>query len=386
MRNPISSSRMLAVVVAASASGALAQGVSTEVVRDTRERVNERTEEAAGRGVEAIADDSEVPVRDDGYGGNTNDGGAELPGAAPEAYLVKPGDTLWTLSQRFLNNPWYWPKVWSYNQQFDNPNWIYPGSTVRFYPGAAPVEVNDAEEPAFENVDMGGFEAGRLNDYSASLASRRRTFFVPADQLNEAGVVLNSPEEKQMLSINDRTYMQLRQRGNPGDTYQLYRSMRDLYHPVTKAKLGSIVELVGESRLDQNGDGQSLGTIVAAWNSIERGDRIGQLPVEVENVSVVPNTKAVKGYLVDAGPLTRNYMGENFIVIVDKGSSDGVAAGNIFTFTKKLDGFTKESTGLIEEDVGQAIVIEVNKTTSTALVMRTSRELTPGLRAEMRLP
>ena len=28
----------------------------------------------------------------------------------PDTYTIKPGDTLWDLSGRFLNNPWYWPK------------------------------------------------------------------------------------------------------------------------------------------------------------------------------------------------------------------------------------------------------------------------------------
>ena len=34
---------------------------------------------------------------------------------APETYTIQPGDTLWNLSAKFLNNPWYWPKVWSIN-------------------------------------------------------------------------------------------------------------------------------------------------------------------------------------------------------------------------------------------------------------------------------
>src|SRR6266542_3358013 len=55
----------------------------------------------------------------------------------PDTYTVKPGDTLWDLSGRFLNNPWYWPKIWSYNPWITNQHWIYPGNLLKFFPGEA---------------------------------------------------------------------------------------------------------------------------------------------------------------------------------------------------------------------------------------------------------
>jgi len=43
-----------------------------------------------------------------------------------EEHTVVPGDTLWDLCAKYLNNPWYWPRVWSYNPEISNPHWIYP--------------------------------------------------------------------------------------------------------------------------------------------------------------------------------------------------------------------------------------------------------------------
>ena len=79
---------------------------------------------------------------------------------APDEYTIQKGDTLWDLSQKFLNNPWYWPKIWSLNPGIENPHWIYPGNKLRIVPGEggaqSPAQVQ-AEEPE------GGIDATALN-------------------------------------------------------------------------------------------------------------------------------------------------------------------------------------------------------------------------------
>ena len=57
-----------------------------------------------------------------------------VPGT-PDEYTIQKGDTLWDLSQKFLSNPWYWPKIWSLNPSIENPHWIYPGNKLRIVPG-----------------------------------------------------------------------------------------------------------------------------------------------------------------------------------------------------------------------------------------------------------
>ena len=67
---------------------------------------------------------------------------AALADETPTIYTIVPGDTLWGLSQRFLNDPYYWPNLWAGNQTIGNPHFIYPGQRLRVYSDR--IEIEDA--------------------------------------------------------------------------------------------------------------------------------------------------------------------------------------------------------------------------------------------------
>src|SRR5207237_3979988 len=64
--------------------------------------------------------------------------GAQAPSApltlrpdAPDRYVVVPGDTLWSISQRYTDSPWRWPELWGLNKdEIRNPHLIYPGYVI----------------------------------------------------------------------------------------------------------------------------------------------------------------------------------------------------------------------------------------------------------------
>lgn len=67
---------------------------------------------------------------------------------APTTYVVKKGDTLWDISNIFLDKPWLWPELWRNNVQIENPHLIYPGDMLklRYEDGQAVIElVRDPE-------------------------------------------------------------------------------------------------------------------------------------------------------------------------------------------------------------------------------------------------
>jgi hypothetical protein len=56
--------------------------------------------------------------------------GAQLRANHPDSYTVHRGDTLWSISARFLSKPWLWPEIWQANPQVRNPHLIYPGDVL----------------------------------------------------------------------------------------------------------------------------------------------------------------------------------------------------------------------------------------------------------------
>src|SRR5512140_1889384 len=171
-------------------------------------------------------------------GADVTDQGQVRPGKQPvgkesapgEVHTVIKGDTLWDLSQQYLGNAWYWPKVWSYNPEIANPHWIYPGNEVRFFPGEEvptrdPTEQMPAEDQVKPATDLNPDEGtefvedtagdeievvGQIGRAPPKAVFILRNTFVTPREVEEAGNIVGSFAEKLILSAPDEMYVKVR--------------------------------------------------------------------------------------------------------------------------------------------------------------------------------
>jgi len=357
-------------------------------------------------------------------GGPGAAGPEAAPGAAqpPDTYTVKPGDTLWDLSGRFLNNPWYWPKVWSYNPEITNPHWIYPGNVVRFFPSAeeAPTRVEpvapvaaaeeeqvsaprELEELSRGRIDrpeqlgdddavavVGPYKVGHVPSRPAPI---RRDSFMTRMQLEEAGRIVGAFEEKLILTHLDKIYARFKDRGavRVGQTYAIYRSEGPIHHPKTGEPVGYKTLILGQARVTRLDDKAATLLITAAYDAIDRGDYLGPWSDRlVKAIQLRPNQAAVEGYIVAVTPSVLTSVGESNVVYLDRGQADGVEEGNTFQVLRSGDRSVAPpdrptyDARLPLEVVGTLVVYDVKERNSSAFVTRSLFELYVGDRVAMR--
>ncbi len=360
-------------------------------------------------------------------GGARAEEGGKAAVAPPDTYTIRPGDTLWDLSGRFLNNPWYWPKIWSYNPDIANPHWINPGDSLKFYPSGdegavqvVPVAEAEPEPEAeeagqvkeLEDLSRADMKAGPSDEErdAVSVAGTqvvgyvpprtmfaRRDAFVTRHELEEAGTISASFEEKTLLTVRDHAYVTFKNAGGiqVGNTFSIFRTTREVEHPVTGDTLGFQTVILGSGKVTAVDKRGVTVLITGSYDAIERGDRLGPW-VEKAYRPVAPkaNGKQLDGYIVGSPIEQVSELAESQFVFVDKGKVDGVEEGNSFTVIRSGDPRMNgdllhpehwEGDPLPVEDIGRLLVVDVKDHTSAALVTRSLRELLPGDRVEMRV-
>jgi hypothetical protein len=330
----------------------------------------------------------------------------KYPETIPEGasyHIVERGDTLWDLSKRYLNNAFLWPQIWDKNRYITDAHWIYPGDPI-ILPQIALVggAGAGAGEGAFgegAGVGEGGMGADGAGEADAASrlypvteeATMRCGAYIVEDAEDASLRILGAEGGNERISFADREIVFLSKGSNAGvkvgDVYTAHHTRYRVKHPVSTRTLGTKVETTGWVRVILVQENASTAIVEQACMDMHAGDYLK--PFEKLNVPLVrrvappsrltpPSGKAA-GYVVD-NEFEKAATSHGDLLLIDLGSSDGLAPGNRLTvFRIDFPGVPTPRTV-----VGELAVLTVRERTALAKIIYSRDGILVGDSVELR--
>lgn len=301
----------------------------------------------------------------------------------PDKHVVVKGDTLWDISEYFLQTPWLWPEIWQVNPQIANPHLIYPGDVIKLiYLDGKPRLVVERSgivklSPKIRSTANDGAIPAIPLDAIAQFLSRSRV--VGLEEMESAPYVLAGEEKRLILGANDTLYA----RGDfdsEHEAYGIYRRGQVYVDPVSKEVLGLEALSIGGLRLGELDKDVATMMVTRTSEEIRIEDRL--LPHEERPITSTYLPSAPSGDIngvvlaVEGGV---NNAGKMDVVVINLGDREGLESGNVLAIYKAgelvKDRIRGDMVALPEERVGLAMVFRTFEKVSYALVLEADRPL-----------
>lgn len=326
------------------------------------------------------------------------------PAQPPDVYTVQVGDTLWDISSKFLGNPYYWPRLWSINDYITNPHWIYPGNRIIFIPGTEiepPSMALEGEDGyvregystpsvAFEEGD---FQCGPDIHFNTTTARRRlraAAYLEDRDKLETLGTLEKARTGHHFLGKWHLVYLKMDDSDSIdcGDVFSIYRKVvKKVRHPEARIRYGSLYWVIAEARVLHVQDDVAMAVIRDSYYEAQRGDIVGpRIPINVELEFQVPKG-SLEGVVVARAKMEENMLAASEeVVFLDRGRSDGVRVGNSFYVVERRDEYLeadKDDAELPPSVIGRIVVVRVDESSSTGVIVDAARQIDIGARVTM---
>jgi hypothetical protein len=320
---------------------------------------------------------------------------SELKATAPDRYTVVPGDTLWSISQRYLSAPQRWPDLWNLNRDtIKNPNRIYPGDVLVLDRIKGRLEVIPSDTVKLSpRIRMEPSAGTAIPSIPPALIEPylSRPLVIEPDGLDNAPMIVATEENRVILGAGNVAYA----RGLSGateETWHVYRRGKALVDPDDNLTMGYEATFLGSARVRKSGEPSTI-EIIAANQEITTGDKLvaaGQ--PQILNYTPHAPSGAIRGRVIAiyGGVGTVGEGSRNSVITLNRGKADGLEVGHVLALMRLgvPVGKPRAAPGYVEptavgtmkipdERYGLVFVFRVFDRVSYALVMNVSRSVNP---------
>ena len=312
----------------------------------------------------------------------------------PTVYVIKKGDTLWGLSARYLNDPYYWPNLWARNPEIGNPHVVVPGQKVLIYPDrivvpgtqAQPVppqmEGRDVSAPAVPSAPAAPASSTEVVEEQKLMVTGGEGFLMEREQL-PLGYVVATDQDRVVIGKDDIVYLDIgtKQGAKVGDLLSVYRKDETISNPATKVVLGDKMVPLGVVRITDVRDKSSRAVIVSNFQEISSGSLVLPFREKRRESPLKAIGRELSGYVLTS--LGGNkVIGAGDAVYIDLGRADGIEPGNMLFVERDVEPagmYARSAVGKMPmELLGALVVVETGEHTSTALVVKSVNAIYRG--------
>jgi nucleoid-associated protein YgaU len=328
--------------------------------------------------------------------------------AGPRKYTVKPGDTLWDITNAFLKDSFLWPKVWNKNQYIVNPDLIYPGNVIELpggeetraeapvitpQPTTAPLPREEVEAAApspkqpEKHVEITPPEKPVPAAKPIEMKFLAASGYILTGQ-GSAGTVVGAMNNRELIGEGDTAYLLPKGGSAPriGDRYTIYRAVRKVYHPITGTYMGELIRILGQTEITGADPNEKTVTsrVLTSYDYIQPGDFVmptltGEGSVD-QTTPTTPN-RQLDGFIIEVKE-NRASQAQLDVVYLDRGRQHGVHSGDRFAIDREGDKTPFLSPGggvrLPRRVIGELQVIAVQDSTATAQIVKSTEVIYKG--------
>jgi len=261
--------------------------------------------------------------------------------AHPDRYTVVKGDTLWDIAGRFLRDPWQWPEVWHVNPQIENPHLIYPGDTIilTYLNGKPVLSIQRGGEsgtvklsPQIRSTPVDtAIPVIPMGDIMPFLS---RPYVMDKKDMDAAPYIVSFKEERIAGTTHDKIYVRSIDT-EEHSRYDIIRPGKPYKDAETGEILGYEAAYIGTAELERTGDPASLNIINSKMEAID-GYRLLPVVYDKKQKDFYPKApdQNIEGNIIAVfNGVTQ--IGQHNIVVLDRGSDNGLAPGHVLTVDKR---------------------------------------------------
>lgn len=368
----------------------------------------------------------------------------DYPKEIPEGtqfHIIAEGDSLWSITERYLGDPLLWPQVYASNPYILDPNLIYPGDPVILDVGTVVTDAGgasdgsgsgydaegadgstDAESGEFAEMDelgddgmesMGDDEmqgeedisdVSEVTEFDADSAEfvilpagdrsdmECSTYLYPMTDANEIlpfDIKVSGGENRSLRNFGNGDVIYLNKGYDngveAGALFSVRRELQKVYAP-DQTFLGSAIDQVGKVKILAAQPDSAIAMVLPSCYNVKKGDFL--VPYEQEPIPLItelpsPDRYAAfssenHGYIVHSEDNLRSF-GKGHLTNIDMGIDKNVAPGDLFIiFRDNPANSEAEGVSLPEIFLGHGVALKASSQTTVMKVIAGVSEITVG--------